>query len=478
MPEIIQFSNNNFYTSEPLIPLRQYGSARLDPVVNAVYVEDGYREGKYGDTINRPEAQAIVQKISECCSDPDYEDRTMGVITLLGNKQARLIEELLVKELDATEIEERKITVGVPYTFQGDERDVIFLSMVDAPEGGKRCRAMTDQEQQRVFNVAASRAKDQMWLFHSATLNDLRPDCLRYKLLSHCLNPRVEQPDIEGISVQDLRTSASDSIARAGSPPAPFDSWFEVDVFLDIVSRGYRVLPQYQVNPFRRGYRIDLVVEGIKGRLAVECDGDEFHGAEEFESDMQRQRELERCGWRFWRVRGGAYNRDKEAALESLWKELERRHIYPEGHQPEPRDQPRSTNGGVTTDRSAPAPSTTVPEGPAADTDMFAAKEERLTTVPQRTSTRSSASRGSSQHVVPAKDMQQAIIAILQRRPNCSIALKALTKEVCKELSIITRGNPRKELDKRIRRSVGVLKRKQIVKEYKARNVRIKLVDS
>ena len=35
-------------------------------------------------------------------------------------------------------------------------------------------------------------------------------------------------------------------------------------------------MPQFEI----AGYRIDLVVEGMQGRLAVECDGDAWHGAE------------------------------------------------------------------------------------------------------------------------------------------------------------------------------------------------------
>ena len=43
---------------------------------------------------------------------------------------------------------------------------------------------------QRRFNVAASRAQDQMWLFHSVATNDLSESCLRRKFLEYCLNPK------------------------------------------------------------------------------------------------------------------------------------------------------------------------------------------------------------------------------------------------------------------------------------------------
>jgi very-short-patch-repair endonuclease len=104
-----------------------------------------------------------------------------------------------------------------------------------------------------------------------------------------------------------------------------FDSLFEQHVCRRIQERGYRVLPQDKV----AGYRIDLVVEGMRGRMAVECDGERWHGPERDEADMARQRQLERCGWTFWRVRGGAYYRDPDAAMESLWQTLDRLGIHP-----------------------------------------------------------------------------------------------------------------------------------------------------
>ena len=44
---------------------------------------------------------------------------------------------------------------------------------------------------------------------------------------------------------------------------------------------------------------------------------------------MVRQRRLERCGWSFWRVGGGEFYRDSEAALQDLWRTLERHGIRP-----------------------------------------------------------------------------------------------------------------------------------------------------
>lgn len=328
MPEIIKFSSDLCYP-EPLIALRQFGADRLQPLV-ARHVEDGFTMKVRGDAVNRPEARAIVDQIKACIANPRYADKTFGVISLVGDSQAEEIASLLLAEVSEAELEARKLVCGNAYSFQGDERDVIFLSMVDSPSDGKRAalRARDNATFQPRYNVAVSRARDQLWLFHSVDLPDLHPQDMRASLIRHVRNPELG-------GWQPLRTDAISSLrelaARRGRghtpAPAPFDSWFEVDVYLNIVDRGYRVIPQHELN----GYRIDLVVEGQRGRLAVECDGDRWHGAEEYRADLARQQTLERAGMEFWRVRGSTYARDPEAALDSLWAALDQRGVFPEG---------------------------------------------------------------------------------------------------------------------------------------------------
>ena len=336
MPEIIQFSNNLSYQGEPLIPLRQYGAGRLEPTIEARHVADGYlREGR-GRLVNPPEAEAIVEEIARLCADDAYRDKTIGVISLVGDAQAREIETQLLRALGPEEIERRQLVCGDAYAFQGDERDVMFLSMVSAPRENRSIRAMTDAAAQRRFNVAASRARDQMYLFHTATLTDLNASCLRYQLLEYCLNPTVKSPDVSGLDVAELEQLSVRADRQRVGAPAPFDSWFEVDVFLRIARRGYRVIPQFEVG----GYRIDLVVQGMDGSLAVECDGDAWHGPDRYEDDAARQRDLERCGWVFWRIRESAFRLNPEEALEDLWEMLKRRRILPAGARDAGRDVP------------------------------------------------------------------------------------------------------------------------------------------
>ena len=46
--------------------------------------------------------------------------------------------------------------VAIAYEFHGDERDIIFLSMVDSPGRGPR-PIRQREDARKVFNVAASR---------------------------------------------------------------------------------------------------------------------------------------------------------------------------------------------------------------------------------------------------------------------------------------------------------------------------------
>ncbi|MHA1974406.1 MAG: hypothetical protein ACTSW1_15515 [Candidatus Hodarchaeales archaeon] len=53
--------------------------------------------------------------------------------------------------------------------------------------------------------------------------------------------------------------------------------------------------PQHEV----ANRKIDLYVEGLKGGFAIEYHGDKWHGPDCFNKDMERKRQLERCGYRF-----------------------------------------------------------------------------------------------------------------------------------------------------------------------------------
>lgn len=310
MPEIIEFCNKHFYAPEgkSLYPLKQYSENRIAPI-KQIFCANGYTEGNYQNIINKPEAEYVADKIAELISDENYVGKTFGVITLQGNKQAAVIDNLIIKKIGEVEYKKRNIICGNSASFQGDERDIMFLSLVTAHNHQRA--PLVKPEDERRFNVAVSRAKEQVWLFHSVQLDDLsNTNDLRYKLLDHFLNYKQKSISVQGFVERTL-----------GTQPPPFESWFEIDIYNDIIANNYNVIPQYEVAKGR--YRIDLVAVLSNGvKIAIECDGDKYHGAEQFQNDLLRQKILERCGWQFFRVRGADYYSNRKKALLPLWKLL------------------------------------------------------------------------------------------------------------------------------------------------------------
>lgn len=453
MPEIIRFSNDLCYSDTPLIPLRQYSPDRLQPTRH-VFVPDGYREGRGAKVINRPEAEQIVEAIADICEDDRYDDKSLGVISLQGDTQSELIESMLLERIGAEEIEARKLVCGNAYSFQGDERDVVFMSMVAAPNA--RIGALTKSSDQQRFNVAASRARDQLFLFHSVATSDLSEICLRRKLLNFFQNTTPQT--IAGIDKSALEIRARNDDRTIISPPSPFDSWFEVDVALEIARRGYEVSSQFAVG----NKRIDLVVEGGNARLAVECDGDHWHGIDEYERDMHRQRQLERAQWEFFRVRESMFYSNKTNALKGLWELLEARGILPHcENQPkeeilspqesssEPVDPPVSLNDHSEETNNEPT------ETPAV---VVSAKTQK-----------------SKLQDLTAPEIQTALLAALNKCPNRSCTLKAAPRNTLKELGIRTRGNPLVKFIQRLNSNIRAMETAGKVEIYKAKNERIRI---
>lgn len=452
MPEIIQFSNDLCYANTPLIPLRQYGPDRLPPLEH-VFVRGGYREGANNRAINRPEAEAIVERIIDVCDDRRYDGKTLGVVVLQGEAQAALIESQLLEQLGAAEMERRRLVCGNPYSFQGDERDIILLSLVAA--ANKRIGSLTKSSDERRFNVAASRARDMMILFHSVTIDDLGSMCLRRQLLQFFENTKPQQ--IAGIERVELEQRASLDNRGIVNPPAPFDSWFEIDVALELLRKGFTVLAQYEV----AGKLIDLVVEGGQARLAIECDGDHWHGADRYDDDMQRQRQLERCGWEFFRVRESAFYASKEEALAGLWRVLQERGINPNSERVELHDEVHPKNEQSDSFESEPPDEDGVEN--RIEYDFADSTESELPPSGRRAED------------VSAAEIKDAILHALLKCPNYSCTLHSLTARVLKEVGVLTRGRPREAFEDRTLRCVKILEKGGRVETYRAKNQRLRL---
>lgn len=290
-PPIIAYSNRKFYGGN-IQPIRiPKTSERIDPPLVDIYVPSGFRDSH---NHNEPEAQAIAHEIEAILSNERLAGRTLGVVSLLGLQQAKHIDGVVRRQCDAAELLHRRFECGDARTFQGSERDIMFLSLVVDPQN---CKALSGNLFDQRFNVAASRARDRMYLVRSVKTSDLSDKDLRLPLLSHFDKPIVVDEE-----------EAESLIDRC-------ESGFEQQMFKELVSRGYRVIPQVKTG----AYRIDMVVEGANdSRLTIECDGDEFHGPDRWQHDISRQRVLERAGWVFWRCFASTWALHKNEVLGEL----------------------------------------------------------------------------------------------------------------------------------------------------------------
>jgi very-short-patch-repair endonuclease len=304
VPDIIRFSNALSYDGS-LKPLRE---ARPDDPAPAVVAHRVSSAGTFGK-VNEDEAVEVAALVAAAIEQPEYRGKSFGIISMVGDDQAYRIETLLRKVVPQTEIEQRRLLTGSAAQFQGDERNVMFLSMVDTGDGTPlRMDRETKSFQQR-FNVAASRAQDQMWVVYSLDPGlELKSGDIRRRLIEHALDPSA------------LARSEAAALARAESP-------FEVEVIQRLSAAGYGIKTQYSVG----AYRIDIVVEGVGGkkRLAVECDGDRYHRIEDLQKDVERQMILERLGWTFVRIRGSSFYRDRDAAMHPVFERLRSMGITP-----------------------------------------------------------------------------------------------------------------------------------------------------
>ncbi len=302
---IIRFSSRLCYQNN-LLPLRMPTAAqRLDPPLIDVYVKHGQKRRDINDDA---EAEFIVTEIKRIAADPAYARRSIGVISLIGDKQAKHINDRLSVALGFDAMEKHRIMCGNASTFQGQERDIIFLCMVACPD---TARSQTTRMIEQRFNVAMSRARDRIYLVRSVTASMLAVKDLKLKILEHFQNPMGDATVPQSKEVLEL-----------------CESPFELEVGERLLELGYRVRPQVPVG----GYRIDFVIEGADDRrLAVELDGDSYHGPDKWVSDLYRQRALERVGWRFWRCWGSHWRANPNGCFQDLLTTLGAMGIDPVG---------------------------------------------------------------------------------------------------------------------------------------------------
>jgi len=306
VPEIIGYSNKTSYDNQ-ILPLRDSNSSILKPAIIEHKVA-GKRDEK--SKINRVEAETIVSLIEACLAMKEYKNSTFGVISLLGDEQAELIQNLIVQRIPATEIENHKILCGNSASFQGDERDVIFISLVDSSEENKSLRLVGEGVEgatRKRYNVAVSRAKDQLWIVHSIDKNALKEGDLRKELFEY---------------IDSLKENTFEKSAIENSTASDFEN----EVARRLLEKNYTIKQKWRVG----SYDIDMVAIYDDKKIAIECDGKTLnHTEEEVIANLEEQEILERCGWEFIRVRASEYFRNPEKAIKDLIIQLDDKGVYP-----------------------------------------------------------------------------------------------------------------------------------------------------
>ena len=149
------------------------------------------------------------------------------------------------------------------------------------------------------WNVAVSRARDQVWAVYS-------------------FDPatQLQEGDIRKTFFDYLSSAKG---AKARPEPAEDATPLAADVAQALESRGCLVRRCYRAGTFT----LPLVVETTDGRVAIECDGELPHpDPDRVVQEMERQTVLERAGWRFLHVRGGKWQRDPRHGIECLVESL------------------------------------------------------------------------------------------------------------------------------------------------------------
>ena len=308
LPEIIAFSNTYIYDNR-IDPLRVAQPSPNWTQLGSVFVKDGKREREVGmgNDVNINEARAVVNLIKMMLSNSNYDGMSIGVIALLGGRQADLINSLIFDTFGPKIFGERLIRVGDATNFQGDERDIIIISLVVSEQvnsNDPKLGAMTKEQDRQRFNVAASRARNQMWVVHSLPSEVFHADDLRGSLIAHV-------------------SATTEHVNDFTNQEANLETEFEHQIFERFLQEGYTTLrTKVRIGSTSFNKPIDIIIEGPNSKLGIMLEDDQWVGEERFSQEIKRQRILERSGWVILRISASSFYKDKDRVLELVNSKL------------------------------------------------------------------------------------------------------------------------------------------------------------
>lgn len=336
---LIAVSNDQFYDNQLLI----FPSPGVHPEARGLRFrhlpETHYDRG--GSRTNAGEARAVAEAVIRHAQDTPQ--LSLGVVAFsTAQREAILLEvERLRREHEELEDFFRHHDGGDEFfiknleNVQGDERDVIFISIgygrTSAGRLGQNFGPINKTGGERRLNVLISRARLAMDVFANFQADDLK----------------VTESSPFGVRALHafLKYAETGELPTHEMTDREPDSPFEWEVMRAIQDLGYEVQPQVG----SQGFFIDLAVRDPEapGRflLAVECDGASYHSsAIARDRDRLRQSVLEGLGWRFHRIWSTEWFRNAAAETERLKEALE----AASRHQKDLEAQARAAAEGIT----------------------------------------------------------------------------------------------------------------------------------
>lgn len=267
-------------------------------------------------------AQAVMRHAREQMAKPEADWLTLGVVAFSVAQAEAIADhvERLRREDDSCEKyfdpgRREPFFVKNLENVQGDERDVIFISVGYGKSADGTVTMnfgpVNAEGGERRLNVLITRARRRCVVFTNLTADDI--DLSRSR----------------GRGVQVLKSFLAYAQHRRLSS-VPFvsnredNSPFEDAVYEALLALGYEVDRQVGVG----GYYIDLAIKDRErpGRylLGIECDGASYHSARSArDRDRLRQSVLESLGWRIHRIWSTSWFRNKREELERLQRAIE-----------------------------------------------------------------------------------------------------------------------------------------------------------
>ena len=303
LPEIIGYSNKYVYNFD-IVPLKTATEKTFGEPIEIYYVEDNL-DDEYKPLIVQKVVDEIENYIIQFQAQQIKRLPTIGILTLDSSNlkhQTLLIRQISQNELIKQFEDKLELLIGTSREFQGDERDIMYMTITashNIVEKENRFeikppRAATTEEYMRIFNVAASRAKEKSVVIHSIhpdAVGIMNPDCYRKKLIDYYANiqNQTSKPNV----TKNLQSLLNKTDANSGD--------FEKSVCKLLYNNGFGdyLFPQFEVGK----YCIDFGLIVNNKKIAIECDGFTYHsGIMKIQEDINRQLILERAGWRFFRI--------------------------------------------------------------------------------------------------------------------------------------------------------------------------------